>query len=59
MDFWTQCPEVENISDRGYDTAVGQGTEEHMEKKNILQRKNGKNAGRWRMLLRSLKMPTL
>ncbi len=33
MDFWTQCPEVENISDRGYDTAVGQGTEEHMEKK--------------------------
>jgi len=26
MDFWTQCPEVENISDRGYDTAVGQGT---------------------------------
>ena len=33
MDFWTQCPEVGNISDRGYDTAVGQGTEGHMEKK--------------------------
>ena len=24
---------MENISDKGYDTAVGQGTEEHMEKK--------------------------
>ena len=36
MDFWTQCPEVENISDRGYDTAVGQGTEERMEKKTYI-----------------------
>ena len=31
--FWTQCPEVADIPDGVYDIAVGQETEEHMEKK--------------------------